>query len=113
MAKKIKEIVVKTGEYQDRNTGETKARWQNVGSLMQNDDDNSLFVILDRTFNPAGVPNSENRSNVILSCFDLKDKNEGQQNNGQSQQGNGYQGGGQSQGGQGYGGGNMDDEIKF
>lgn len=118
MAKKVRDVVVKVGEYQDRNTGETKARWQNVGSMMKNEEDNSFFVILDRTFNPAGVPNPDNRSNVILSCFVPQDQREGNQ---QQSQGGGYGGG---QGG-GYGGGqqqsqsgqqqsrDLDDEIPF
>lgn len=69
MAKKVRDVVVKVGEYQDRNTGETKARWKNVGALMKNDEDNSYFIMLERTFNPAGVPNPENRESVLLSCF--------------------------------------------
>lgn len=79
MATKIRDVAVKTGEYMDRNTGETKGRWQNVGSLMKNEDDDSLFVILDRTFNPAGVPNADNRSSVILSCFIPQDRRQGEQ----------------------------------
>jgi hypothetical protein len=67
MATKIKDLVVKTGEYQSQ--GQTKSRWQNVGSLMQNDD-GGQFIILNRWFNPAGIPNPENRDSVVLSCFD-------------------------------------------
>lgn len=94
MAQKIRDIVAKVGEYQDRNTGENKARWMNVGSLMKNDDD-SIFIILDRTFNPAGLPNPENRGNCLLSCFVPQEKREGGQ-----QQGSG--------GGYGVGEGNSD-----
>ncbi|AUR03175.1 hypothetical protein PhaeoP72_01190 [Phaeobacter inhibens] len=120
MAKKIRDVVVKLGQYQDRNTGETKARWGNVGSLMQNEEDKSLFVVLDRTFNPAGVPNPEHRSSLILSCFVPQER----QQQGSGQQGGSY-GGGQQQGQNGYGsqqgegsqGGSShnidDDEIPF
>ncbi|AUQ74770.1 hypothetical protein [Phaeobacter piscinae] len=119
MAKKIRDVVVKLGEYQDRNTGETKARWGNVGSLMQNEEDKSLFVVLDRTFNPAGVPNPEHRSSLILSCFVPQDR----QQQGNGQQGGSYGGGQQDQNGYGnqQGGGNQGgssqntdaDEIPF
>jgi len=73
MTKKIKDIAVKTSEYTDDKTGEVKARWNNVGAVMKGDDDKS-FIVLDRTFNPAGVPNPDNRSNVILGVFDVRVK---------------------------------------
>lgn len=68
-AQKIMDITVKTGEYQDPQTGMTKGRYQNVGSLMMGDDGRQ-FIILDRTFNPAGVPNPQDRPNVILNMFE-------------------------------------------
>jgi len=80
-ARKIRDIAVKTGEYQDRNTGETKGRYQNVGALMKNDDD-SVFILLARWFNPAGI-NSE-RDTVLLSCFELRDQGETQSGGGSS-----------------------------
>lgn len=78
---KLRDIVVKTGEYQDRTTGETKGRYENVGALMQleNERGKSLFVMLRRTFNPAGAPNPDNRASVLLSCFAPQDR---QQNGG-------------------------------
>lgn len=81
--KKIRDIVAKVGEYQDHNTGETKGRYENVGALFQSDSDGSLFIMLKRTFNPAGVPNPENRDSVLLSCFVPKDQqsNDGNQAN--------------------------------
>lgn len=72
-AKKIKDIAVKTGEYQDRNTGDTKGRYQNVGALMKNED-GSVFILLARWFSPAGV--NSDRETVLLSCFDLRDKDD-------------------------------------
>lgn len=83
MTKKFKDVVVKAGEYQDRNIGETKARWKNVGTLMENDDDGSLFILLERTFNPAGV--NSTRDTILLSCFDPKDR-DGNSTGGGSQQ---------------------------
>lgn len=66
-AKKIRDLAVKTGEYTDAQ-GNTKGRYQNVGSLMKTDDGGE-FVILNRWFNPAGVPNPDNRDSVLVSCF--------------------------------------------
>lgn len=83
-SKKIRDVVVKVGEYTDRNTGETKGRFENVGALMQNDDDaGSFFIMLKRTFNPAGVPKQDDRESILLSCYVPKDQRDGQ--NGQQQ----------------------------
>lgn len=97
--RKIRDCVVKVGEYQDRNTGETKGRFENVGALMQNDEDQSYFIMLRRTFNPAGVPNSDGRDSILINCYLPKDQrqspNDSQGNNqgqGQQPQGNTYAG---------------------
>ena len=75
-AKKIRELVVKTGSYRDRD-GNEKPRWKNVGSLMESED-GGKFILLDTTFNPAGVPNPDNRDNVLISIFEMKDNDGGQ-----------------------------------
>lgn len=75
MATKKYDLVVKTGEYQDRN-GETKGRYQNVGAVMMGD--KGPFLMLSRTFNPAGVPNPDNRETVLISCFEPKQQDSGQ-----------------------------------
>lgn len=77
-AQKIMDIVAKTGEYQDAQTGMTKGRYQNVGSLMAGDDGRQ-FIIMERWFNPAGLPNPQDRPGVILSLFE---PNNGQQGTG-------------------------------
>lgn len=69
-AKKVKDLAVKTGSYTVN--GETKNRYKNVGSLMKTDDGN-FFILLDTTFNPAGVPNPDARDNVLISVFDLRE----------------------------------------
>ena len=79
-AKKIRELVVKTGSYRDRE-GNEKPRWKNVGSLMESED-GGKFILLDTTFNPAGVPNPDNRDNVLISIFELKDSDGGQRSGG-------------------------------
>lgn len=70
---RIKDAVVKTGEYTNNN-GETKARYENVGSGWKSDD-GSFMVTLKRTFNPAGVPNPDNKDQVVISLYDIQ-KNE-------------------------------------
>lgn len=79
-AKKIRDLAVKTGSYTDRD-GNTKGRYKNVGSLMESDD-GSKFILLDTTFNPAGVPNPDNRDNVLISIFEMKDSEGGQRSGG-------------------------------
>lgn len=71
--KKLYDLAVKTGTYEK--DGETKNRYENVGSVMEKDDGGRL-ILLNRTFNPAGVPNPDNRSNVILSMFKNEPKND-------------------------------------
>lgn len=69
--KKIKDLAVKTGEYESG--GQKKGRWKNVGALME-DDKGGQFIFLDRTFNPAGVPAKEGSESIILSIFDVKQR---------------------------------------
>ena len=100
MANKMYDVVVKTGEYQSN--GETKGRYENIGKMMQGD--NGPFLILKRTFNPAGVPNPDNKDSVIVSLFEPQHQ-QGQQNNQgghQQQQQNNQQQGYQGQQQQGY-----------
>lgn len=72
--KKLYDLAVKTGEYTNA-AGETKGRYVNVGAVMQKDDGGKM-IFLERTFNPAGVPNPENRSNIIVSMFAPKAKDD-------------------------------------
>lgn len=85
---KLYDAVVKTGEYTDAQ-GNTKGRYENVGSVMQGD--NGQFLILKRTFNAAGVPNPDNKDSVIVSFFEQNNQqqqgNQSQQNQHQGQQG--------------------------
>ncbi|MGH1470121.1 MAG: hypothetical protein ACRBCS_02950 [Cellvibrionaceae bacterium] len=84
MATKTKDIVLKTGSYQDRE-GNQKNRYENVGSVMQGDD-GGIFIIMKRTFNPAGAPNPDNKDSVLLSCFDSGRNNPAPQQNYQQNQ---------------------------
>ncbi len=86
MAKKY-DLVVKTGEYTDRD-GNTKSRFKNVGVVM--DGQNGPYILLDRTFNPAGVPGQDDRESIIVSMYEPRDNN-GDQQPQRSQQGGGNQ----------------------
>lgn len=118
MARKKYDLVVTTGEYQGRD-GNTKREYKNVGAVLENE--KGLYMVLDRTFNPAGVPNPENRSNLIVSMFEPREQNDGRgsQGGGNSQQrdtGTSY-GGGYGAGGspsrQSSGRPDFDDDIPF
>ena len=52
--RKIYDAAVAVREYQT-NSGETKKQWQNVGAVLQFDD-GGMCLILDKHFNPAGIP---------------------------------------------------------
>lgn len=81
MAHKTHDLVVKVGEYTTRD-GQTKARYENVGAMMQGD--KGPFIMLKRTFSPAGVP-SDGRDNILVSAFEPRQ--DGQQGGGQRQSG--------------------------
>lgn len=81
---KLYDVTVKTGEYTNGH-GEKKGRYENIGSMMQGD--NGPFLILKRTFNPAGVPNPECKDSVICSLFEPNQANNGNQS---PQQQSGY-----------------------
>jgi len=70
MPKKTYDIAVKVGEYEQG--GETKGRYENVGAILKGD--NGSFIIMKRTFNPAGVPNPDERDTCLLSLFPAKEK---------------------------------------
>lgn len=66
------DIVAKVGEYQK--DGATKAKYKNVGAVILSED-GSPYIMLDRTFNPAGMPGSG--ESVPLSLFDPKQQASG------------------------------------
>ena len=75
-ATKTHDLKVKVGEYTDK-TGAKKGRWVTVGRVMTGDD-GSEFWLLDKTFNPAGVPdlNGKGADSVLVSKFAPRDANE-------------------------------------
>jgi len=90
MATKKYDLAVRVGTYEKN--GETKNKYQNIGAVIQGD--NGPYIIMDRTFSPAGVPNPEDRENFIVSLFEPRDNSQG---GGQPQGGGQSQGGGQPQ----------------
>jgi len=76
MSKKLYDVVVTTGKYTN-SQGEEKSNFENVGAVLEGE--NGPYLLLKRTFNPAGVPNPDNKDSVLISLFEPKPKQEGQQ----------------------------------
>ena len=72
----LKDLAVVVDVYQD-NQGNEKKRWKTVGKLLRNQ--NGDFIVMDRTFNPAGAHGS---GDVFVSLFDPKPKQNNQQSGG-------------------------------
>uniref|UniRef100_UPI00158BAB38 hypothetical protein n=1 Tax=Brucella pseudintermedia TaxID=370111 RepID=UPI00158BAB38 len=53
---------------------------------MQNDEDQSFFIMLKKTFNPAGVPGQDARESILISAFEPADQRESQQQRSQPRQ---------------------------
>ena len=104
------DLAVKTGEYQD-NQGNTKGRYETVGKVLRND--NGQFMLLKKTFNPAGV--DSNGDMIMVSMFEPRPRDDNRQQSGGQSQGGYGQG---SQGGSGAGGNpnsgrDLEDEIPW
>lgn len=84
MPKKLYDLAVKTGEYQDRATGQTKGRWANVGAFIQADD-GGKFLLIDPHFNFAAVAREPGRDRVTVSMFGPDRGQQGQAPQGQGQ----------------------------
>ena len=69
--KKTHDLAVKVGSYESN--GQSKGRYINVGLVLKDDEGKSM-ILLNRTFNPAGVPNPDNKDTVIISRFEVKEK---------------------------------------
>ena len=66
MANKLYDLSVKVGSYEK--DGQTKGKYKNIGVMM--DSANGPYILLDKTFNPAGVPGQEGKENIIVSCYE-------------------------------------------
>ena len=67
---KIFNLAVKSRSYKDKN-GNDKAVWKSVGSLMEHD--GNKFIMLDASFNPAGVPRKDGSDCINIYLFTPKD----------------------------------------
>ena len=74
--KKTHDLAVKVGSYAD-SQGNDKARYLNVG-LVLTDEKGSSMMLLNRTFSPAGCPNPDGKDSVLISKFEVKDKQQHQ-----------------------------------
>lgn len=66
---KTHELKVATGDYRDKD-GNLKLRYKSIGYILNKDGKESIFI--DRTFNPAGVPNPDNKDSVYVFKFEVK-----------------------------------------
>jgi hypothetical protein len=94
--KVLKELAVAVSSYEDRATGQMKSRYQNIGVLMESTNDrgeSNQFLMLDRAFNPAGVPFKPGADKILISMFDPKPRDAQQRQSSQSQTDNRSQNG--------------------
>ena len=64
-------LSVKVGTY--IKDGEEKPRWVNIGRVLESEQNGkkSMFLLLNKTFNPAGVPDPDQRDSIIVSMFPI------------------------------------------
>lgn len=72
---KVQDLAVKTGTRMK--DGKEVGNYENVGAVLQGDDGQKM-ILLKRTFNPAGVPNPDNKDSIILSRFDVQQSGQSQ-----------------------------------
>ena len=73
MSDVIKNLVVPVGAYEDPTTGQTINRFRAVGVMMQKEDRDGKpysFILFDRAFNPAGVPDGEGSNLITIIMMD-------------------------------------------
>jgi len=75
---KIGTLKAKVGSYQK--DGQTKNKYADVGVLMSGND-GGFYVLMNTTFNPAGVPNPEGKESIMVSVF-MDDQQQPQQTQG-------------------------------
>jgi hypothetical protein len=74
MTKKKYDLAVKTGTYTAG--GKEKGRYVNIGAVLEKED-GGTFILMERSFNPAGVPFKEGTNQIMVSMFEPKgDKDE-------------------------------------
>ena len=78
MTKKTHDLAVKVGEYEK--DGQTKNRYVNIGMILEKDD-GGRFMLLNRSFNPAGVPFKEGSETIMVSMFSTTSGKENNEEN--------------------------------
>jgi hypothetical protein len=68
---KTHDLAVKVGEYEK--DGQKKGRYENVGAVLESQ--NGPYILLKKTFNPAGI--QDGKESVILSMFPVDKKDDG------------------------------------
>lgn len=66
MAQKKYDVAAKTGTYMK--DGQEKSRYETVGTIWEGD--NGPYLVMKRTFNPAGVPFKDGSDSIFLSLFE-------------------------------------------
>lgn len=75
---KTYDLAVKTGTYKNA-AGEEKTNWKNIGGIFEGENGNR-YILMDRTFNPAGVPDLDKNGayrggdSVLISIFKVEEK---------------------------------------
>lgn len=73
---KLYDLAVAVGSFTTK-SGEEKKRWKNIGSVIETKDGGKV-ILIDRTFNPAGVPVEAGRDSIMVSMFPPKDNDDQQ-----------------------------------
>lgn len=71
MAKKKYDLCVKVGSYEVE--GKSKNRYLNIGAILEGE--NGTYMLLNKTFNPAGVVDERSGASIIVSMFEPKENN--------------------------------------
>lgn len=73
---KLYDLAVKTRTYKDKD-GNDKAVWKNIGSVIETKDGGRVMLI-DRTFNPAGIDVEPGRDQIMVSMFEPREQGQQQ-----------------------------------
>ena len=65
---KTHDLAVKIGSYEK--DGIQKNRYLNIGAMV--DGEKGKYILLNKTFNPAGVMDERGGSSIIVSLFEVK-----------------------------------------
>ena len=70
-------LSVATGKYRNA-AGEEKTKWKNIGGIFEGENGN--YILMDRCFNPAGVPDLDKNGayrggdSILISIFKVDEK---------------------------------------